>query len=451
MLSDDVHLSFISGWLTWLNPPEGPERKFFCMAHSGIFTVSTNEKQKEIILRISISEIKSVKQNESDIINSSTENGSYIYLFTIYFEQDFYKFGYKSLTQVKKWVVVLTPQNYNHYNLKTLQLSDFIIISKIGSGYSGEVLLAKHKETSKYYALKSIPKENIQESKITQAISERNILMEASHPFITRLISTFQTDKKLYLVLEYVQGGDLLFHLNKSQFFISHDKKLYLAEIATALSYLHRLGVIFRDLKPSNILIGKDGHMKLTDFGLSRYLIVDHNNRNKKICFSFCGTNEYMAPEMIQGTGYGFSVDWWSFGVLAYLMYQGVLPFRSLNLTKLFNQITTSTIKFFTKLNDAETDFISRLLSKDPEKRLGCGANGENEIFEHPFFSDIVWKDVYDKKYTPNFRPYSGSNEGITCACEGCSSDYKVNDEKRSFSNNFKDFSFTNYDELSHL
>lgn len=437
MLVNTSQLSFISGWLTWFNPPNGSEKKLFCMVHSGVFIVSTNEKQREIILQVSLSDIKAVKQNCSYDDLTINENGNCIYEFSVFLDHEIYMFGCKSNTQVKKWMVVLTPQKHDHYTLKMPQLNDFSIASKIGSGYSGEVLLAKHKETSKSYALKSIPKENIVETKITRAISERNILMEASHPFITRLISTFQTDQRLYLVLEYAQGGDLQSHLTRGHTFSNHDCQLYLAELATALSYLHKLGIVFRDLKPSNILIGKDGHLKLTDFGLSRYLV------DTSCCFSFCGTNEYLAPEMIQGDGYGFEVDWWAYGVLAYLLYEGVLPFRSLNLTKLFNQITSSNIRFFTKLPDVTTDFITKLLQKDPKKRLGSGPSGEKEIFDHPFFNGIVWEDVYDKKYSTDFRPYSSNRDiGYNAGA------YYRNDEKKGFSNQFRDFSFTDYDEL---
>lgn len=440
-------LSFITGWLNFSDPPENGGRVLFCMVNCDILTISLNEKQEEIILQISTSDIKSIKLNDIDSSCDSGQSNSFIYNFTINLDNKSYKFGCKTLTQAKKWVVVLTPQKCKHFNLKMPQLSDFSIITKIGCGHSGEVLLAKHVKTNQYYALKSIPKENICKSKIARAFSERNILMEASHPFITRLISTFQTEQRLFLVLEFAEGGDLYFHLNKGLRLTPDTARLYLAEIATALSYLHHLGIVFRDLKPSNILIGKDGHLKLTDFGLSRYLI------DTSITNSFCGTSEYIAPEMIQNGGYSFAVDWWAFGILAYQLFENILPFESMNLSKLYNQIMSSPLKFYTKLPNDTTDFIQKLLTKDPKDRLGCGKLGDKEIFDHPFFKDIIWEDVYDKKYEPSFKPYTGD------FCDTCynfdkslTSEFpdscKINDCKPELSY-ITGFSFTDYEELN--
>ncbi|KAK8852577.1 hypothetical protein M9Y10_017565 [Tritrichomonas musculus] len=213
MLETSGPLSFIAGWLKYYHYSTNEERKLFCLVNTGLLTLSSDEKQTEIILQIEINDILSVEEEEEPN-QIEINNDKYFYKFTIYLENGKFTFGCQSLTQMKKWIVVLTPERYNLFNMQTT-LDDFTIIDKIGSGYSGEVLLAKYKATNQLYALKSIPKENIAESKVTRAFSERNILMEASHPFITRLISTFQTEDKLYLVLEYVQGGDLLHHINK--------------------------------------------------------------------------------------------------------------------------------------------------------------------------------------------------------------------------------------------
>ena len=309
-----------------------------------------------------------------------------------------------------------------------MSINDFIIKKKIGCGCSGEVLLAENKQTSQHYALKSIPKNNVMKSsRLMRAMAERNILMSASHPFITKLISTFQTKDHLFLVLEFVPGGNLAYHLDRHVMFDEEIIRLYLAEIATALSYLHNMGIVFRDLKPENILVGEDGHLKLTDFGHAKYLM----NRNyykslskmsklgqgnvssmkfnsMRRSGSLCGTYEFLAPEMIDQKGYNFAVDWWAYGILAYRLICGTLPFKNMNLERLFTMITEAPLKFYDPISPDECNFIERLLEKDPHKRLGCNSEiGEKEIFDHPYFKNINWEMVYKKQYNPSFIPES--------------------------------------------
>lgn len=346
----------------------------------------------------------SINQNEFE-----TEETSQIpTLFSNNKNQTVFSFAAPDLTTFRKWITTLRTNlsenkigNSNLINSHAnLSLNDFQFLSSIGRGFSGEVLLCRYVPTGKLVALKSIPKEGIQRSNcIKHAFAERNILMQASTPFITRLLSTFQTGNSFYFVLEFVQGGDLAKQILHKRTFSQYQIQLYLAEIALALSHLHKLGIVFRDLKPANILIDSKGHLKLTDFGLAKYLLVEDHTT------SMCGTHEYLAPEMIKGASYSFAVDWWAYGVVAYQLLQGVLPFESQNLNKLYERIVKSSLRFWKPIPENAKSLIQGLLKKSPEKRLGCGENGEGEIFDHPYFSGIDWDRVKNKEYQMEFIP----------------------------------------------
>lgn len=285
--------------------------------------------------------------------------------------------------------------------------SDFTILDQIGKGSSGDVFLARHHMTGRLVALKVISKEHSQGHR---AIAERNLLVQANDPFVARLYSTFQTNESLILVLEFVSGGDLGFHLDHSR-----QIQLYLAELATAVSKVHQRGIVFRDLKPSNILIDEEGHLKLTDFGLASKC---------ELAVSMCGTHEYLAPEVVEGKPYTGAVDWWAYGVVAYRLLVGVLPFQNQNLKKLYAQIVESPLKFWKLLPNVTKDFLSKLLMKDPSDRLGCGEQGEAEIFEHQYFQGVNWRKINDRSermefvpdkldYVENFEMSSSSNDDL--------------------------------------
>lgn len=341
-------------------------------------------------------------KTSSESIKQTSENGSSSRFFRVF------SFTASDLTTVRRWLTALRSglsqnkisDNDGINSHSNLSLKDFQLLSVIGRGFSGEVILGRYIPTGKLVALKSIPKEGIQNSNtIKHAFAERNILMQASTPFITRLLSTFQTSDSLFFVLEFVRGGDLGKYISNGKVFSEYQIRVYLAEIAVALSHLHKLGIVFRDLKPGNILIDSKGHLKLTDFGLAKYLLVEDH------ATSLCGTHEYLAPEMIKGASYNFAVDWWAYGVVAYQLLEGVLPFESPNLNKLYERIVRSPLRFWKPvLNDAK-NLIQGLLQKNPEKRLGCSENGEGEIFEHPYFQSIDWEKIKRKEYTMEFIP----------------------------------------------
>lgn len=307
-----------------------------------------------------------------------------------------WRFRGTSVELIDQWMAALAPAPRNK-----LSISDFTILNPIGKGFSGEVVLARHNESGRLVALKAIPKDSGHTTAVGRAISERNLLLQASDPFVAKLFSTFQTNEALVLVLEFVEGGDLGFHLQHHRRFSPRTVKTYLAELAVALSHIHKLGIVFRDLKPSNILIDSKGHLKLTDFGLAKDLFCEKGG----VARTLCGTHEYLAPEMIQGLPYGQQVDWWAYGIVAYQLMVGVLPYECENLTKLYRHIVEAPLKFWKQIPRQSKDFVEGLLTKNPSERLGCGPEGEKEIFEHPFFSGVDWEKIQKRKEVMEFIP----------------------------------------------
>ena len=381
------------------------EDSFYLMAKDSRSEIIGN-KEKKCFLSDGILTIRSKDMNEDVKINVNeiddvfdTSDGS-TFSFGIRFDNNVYIFTAKKHVIVRKWMTALkAPRSANEIDVHTT-IKAFKMISTIGRGGCGEVMLARYIPNGKLVAIKSIPKEGIGSSNsVKHAFAERNILMMAQNPFITRLLSTFQNKESFFLALEYMPGGDLAHHLAKNKFFSPFQTQIYLAEIAMALSHLHKMDIIFRDLKPSNILIDAKGHLKLTDFGLAKYLLIeDHTS-------SICGTYEYLAPEMIRGSNYNFAVDWWSYGVVAYQLLEGVLPFESQNLSKLYERISKSPVRFWKAIPNEAKSFIQSLLQRNPSKRLGCGELGESEIFEHPYFANIDWDKIKNKEYTMEFIP----------------------------------------------
>ena len=378
--------SQIQSWLTLTTKNMKSCRKF-CRLFDDFLEIHDSDQSNNPEETVKLSSI-------NDIIDISDGSN---FSFAILTDSNIYCFTSSTLNELEIW---LNSLNNNNPLSHRASLKDFHIISFLGKGYSGKVMLAKYKETEKLVALKIISKEKTLDNvAIKHALAERNILKKLCSPFITKLYSSFQTSTNLYFALEFVPGGDLGSHLANGKVFSHKQVKIYLAEIAVALSYLHKYGIIFRDLKPSNILIDSTGHLKLTDFGLAKYLLIEEQTT------SLCGTHEYLAPEMIKRLSYNFAVDWWSFGVLAYQLNEGVLPFESPNLNRLYDRIAKAPLRFWKPLPNDTKSFIQSLLQKDPSKRLGCGPAGEDEIFKHPYFSDIDWDKIMKKQYQMEFIP----------------------------------------------
>ncbi|XP_072822297.1 ribosomal protein S6 kinase alpha-2 isoform X3 [Vicugna pacos] len=287
--------------------------------------------------------------------------------------------------------------------------SQFELLKVLGQGSYGKVFLVrkvKGSDAGQLYAMKVLKKATLKVRDRVRSKMERDILAEVNHPFIVKLHYAFQTEGKLYLILDFLRGGDLFTRLSKEVMFTEEDVKFYLAELALALDHLHGLGIIYRDLKPENILLDEEGHIKITDFGLSKEAI-DHDKR----AYSFCGTIEYMAPEVVNRRGHTQSADWWSFGVLMFEMLTGSLPFQGKDRKETMALILKAKLGMPQFLSTEAQSLLRALFKRNPCNRLGAGIDGVEEIKRHPFFITIDWNKLYRKEIKPPFKPAVGRPE----------------------------------------
>lgn len=283
--------------------------------------------------------------------------------------------------------------------------TDFESLRCLGKGTYGTVLLVKQRVTGRLYAQKQFKKASLVVHKklVEQTKTERQILESVNrHPFVVKLYYAFQDHEKLYLILEYGQGGELFTHLNTEKMFSEPVAAFYMAEMLLAISHLHNdLGVVYRDLKPENCLLDADGHLLLTDFGLSK-VAVDPSES----CHSILGTVEYMAPEVILGKKYGKAVDWWSFGALGYDLMTGNPPFRGPNHARIQENIVKQKLAMPYFLGPDAKDLLTRLLRKEPSKRLGAVMPKDLQTLKkHRFFRRLDWKKLEARELEPPIQP----------------------------------------------
>ncbi|KAF3160334.1 hypothetical protein TWF106_002733 [Orbilia oligospora] len=284
---------------------------------------------------------------------------------------------------------------------KPLTIEDFDLLKVVGKGSFGKVMQVRKKDTSRIYALKTIRKAHIiSRAEVTHTLAERTVLAQIDNPFIVPLKFSFQSPEKLYLVLAFVNGGELFHHLQREGRFDINRSRFYTAELLCALECLHGFNVIYRDLKPENILLDYTGHIALCDFGLCKLNMKEDDKTN-----TFCGTPEYIAPELLLSQGYTKTVDWWTLGVLLYEMLTGLPPFYDENTNEMYRKILTDPLLFHGPeiVPQDARDLLEKLLNRDPTKRLG--ANGAAEIKNHKFFDSIDWKRLVQKKIQPTFKP----------------------------------------------
>jgi serine/threonine protein kinase len=328
--------------------------------------------------------------------NASTQNAKYL-LTTNPVNQSNLKIKNLSLTQENETKIESTEEflytEVEDPECQKLSHTDFEIIQVLGKGSFGEVFLVKMTSTGQYYAMKVLQKEKIfGENLVKYARTERDILMRVKHPFIVKLNYAFQSNEKLYLVLDYCSGGNLGYYLRQEGLFSEDVARFYLCEIILALEELHSQGIIYRDLKPDNVLVDGEGHALLTDFGLSKRNVSEGCPSK-----SFCGSVAYLAPEVIRRTGHGKAVDWYLLGVLLYEMIVGVPPFYSVDRRKMIQNIEKAKIKTPDGVSSAAKDLIKKLLKRDSNKRIGS-SKGAEEIKSHGFFAGVDWASVLKKE-----------------------------------------------------
>lgn len=315
-----------------------------------------------------------------------------------------------------------THTKYSLYK-PTMTVEDFELLKVLGKGTFGKVMMVKEKKTGKIFAMKLLRKDVILEKgEVEHTLTENRVLQSAKHPFLTELKYSFQTTDRLVFVMEYVKGGELFYHLSKEKRFSVARSRFYAAEMTLALKYLHENKIIYRDMKLENLLLDEHGHIKITDFGLCKEEISFSDTTK-----TFCGTPEYLAPEVLEDHDYGLAVDWWGFGVVLYEMLLGRLPFFSRNHEGLFEMILTKPVQYPPNIDLDAKSIIDGLLEKNPKKRLGGSIRDAEEVMEHAFFTLISWNDIFQKKIPPPFKPLiSSETDSQNFSCEFTDLDPKL-------------------------
>uniref|UniRef100_A0A3B3X1Y0 Protein kinase C n=1 Tax=Poecilia mexicana TaxID=48701 RepID=A0A3B3X1Y0_9TELE len=302
----------------------------------------------------------------------------------------------EALTQVSQGPAQRPQSRLTH--LTRVNVDNFVFHKVLGKGSFGKVLLAELKGRGEYFAIKALKKDVVlMDDDVECTMVEKRVLALAwENPFLTHLYCTFQTKEHLFFVMEYLNGGDLMFHIQEKGRFDLNRATFYSAEIVCGLQFLHSKGIIYRDLKLDNVMLDHEGHIKIADFGMCKENVFGENRAT-----TFCGTPDYIAPEILLGQKYSFSVDWWSFGVLLYEMLIGQSPFHGDDEDELFESIRVDTPHYPRWINKDAKDLLERLFERDPSRRLGIVGS----LQSHSFFKSINWQALARREVEPPFKP----------------------------------------------
>ena len=284
--------------------------------------------------------------------------------------------------------------------VKELNIIDFQRLKLLGKSSIGQVYLVKSKRDNKLYSMKILDKNFIRESNLEEDPFqiEKDLITKINCPFVEDKKFIFQDKDSLYIIKEFIPGGNLSFHLHKERRFPNEKAKFYLIEMILAIEYLHKNNMIYLNLKPRNVLIARNGHIKLTDYSLSKIL-------KKEKSYTICDTPQYLPPEILSDNGNEPTVDWWTLGCVFYEMLIGREPYKILSKDSLNEDLYKKRIFIPDYVTDEAEDLLNQLLEVNPQNRLGFGEDGVDKIKNHPYFKDVKWDDVKNKKINPPFIP----------------------------------------------
>ncbi|KAI9493515.1 kinase-like domain-containing protein, partial [Zychaea mexicana] len=292
-----------------------------------------------------------------------------------------------------------------------IELSDFQLLRTLGTGSFGRVRLCRSIHNNRYYAVKIMNKAELFYLKqMRHTNSERQTLMQIVHPFIVNLWGTFQDTNYLYMVMDFIPGGELFSMLKSKNCLKPHEAKFYAAETLLTLGYLHSCNIVYRDLKPENILLDREGHIKLTDFGFAK--------RVPDRTYTICGTADYLAPEVIRSNGYNKTADYWAFGIFIFEMMAGYTPFQDEDTLRGYEKILRCNIKYPLQFDKQVRDLLMRLLTTNISSRLGSRARGCLDIMEHPWFATVDFELLAHRKIQPPYIPKfkeGGKEDDTSC------------------------------------
>uniref|UniRef100_A0A8C9V7Y9 Protein kinase C n=1 Tax=Scleropages formosus TaxID=113540 RepID=A0A8C9V7Y9_SCLFO len=334
--------------------------------------------------------LNQVSQVREDVFNVGLSMISFVWS-SMRFPTDSSQYG-------KLWEGTNPRQQSRIMHQTRVNVDDFIFHKVLGKGSFGKVLLAELKGHGEYFAVKALKKDVVlMDDDVECTMVEKRVLALAwDNPFLTHLFCAFQTKEHLFFVMEYLNGGDLMFHIQEKGRFDLTRATFYSAEIICGLQFLHSKGIIYRDLKLDNVMLDRDGHIKIADFGMCKENVFGDNRAT-----TFCGTPDYIAPEILLGQKYSFSVDWWSFGVLLYEMLIGQSPFHGDDEDELFESIRMDTPHYPRWITKESKDLLEKLFERDSTRRLGVVGN----IRAHSFFKTINWSVLERREVEPPFKP----------------------------------------------